>query len=173
MFLEGPDAPSVNNSNKNLMLYCSLDRATEIRKNKHDARIAYYTDIQDLDKLKKEKIWWKKRRAQSYKEFTCPDHNTLSDHTWYQTLSDETQRRQLSYNIITNLQPEKFTGVLIPFEWEGVGEDRFLNIMLSIEDITSMPDLTDMLDIQFGPGKVASKEIKPIDESKLQDLLSL
>ncbi len=172
MFLEGPDAPAVNSTNKNLIYYCSLDRATEIRKSKHDTRIAFFTDTRDLDRLKKEKIWWKKRRVQIYKEYNCPFHINLTGDIWYRTLSNESQRRQLSYNIITNLQPEKFTGVLIPFEWKGVGEGRSLNIMLPIEDITSMPDLTDMFDIQFGPGKVASKEIKPINESKLEDLLS-
>ncbi len=173
MFLEGLDAPQVNGSNMNLALYCSLDRATEIRKNKHDARVTFFTDTQNEDKLKKENIWWKKRKGRPYKEYKCPSHINLTDHIWYRTLADESQRRQISYNIMTNLQPEKFTEVVIPFEWIGDGQDRLLYLLLAPEDLETMPDLRTMLDIQFGPAKVAPKEIQPFNEKILQDLLSL
>ncbi len=173
MFLEGPDAPVVNSTNANLALYCSLDRATEIRKAKHDMRIAFFSDIGDLDRLKKEKTWWKKRRAVPYKENKCPSHINLSNHIWYRTLSDESARRQLSYNVITNLMPEKFTGVDIPFEWIGDGQDRLLYILLTDKDIETMPNLRTIFDIQFGPAKVAPKEIRSNNEEILQDLLSL
>lgn len=176
MFLEGPDAPPVDDSNKNMMMYCPLEKATAIRKSKHEARLSYYADKGDLEALTEEKRWWKKKQKQPYTEKICPDHQGIANHPWYIVLRDEAARRQLSINLIQNLNPalRESSDFDPAFSWEGTDGNRVLTLYLSSQEIRDIgSDLQPMLDIQFGPGKVKIEDKMILQEDLIQQLLAL
>lgn len=175
-FKEGPDAPPVDDSNQNMMMFCSVEEATAIRRNKHNAKLRYLEDVGDAEGLQEEIRWWKKKQKQPYTQKICSHHGGLVDHPWYVVLRDEGARRQLSINLIQNLNPalresEDFNP---PFSWEGENADRVLTLYLSSQEILDLgPDLLAMLDVQFGPGKVKIADKAVLQEGLIQKLLNL